>query len=83
MSANLHLVRGVLLLAAVGSLSLGQDRPRLRPVPKDDQGVKTGPAVGAKIPHFEAVDQNGKTQTFESLRGPNGLLLLIVRSADW
>ena len=38
-------------------LGLGQDRPRLRPLPKDDQGVKTGPAVGAKIPDFEAVDQ--------------------------
>jgi peroxiredoxin len=38
---------------------------------------------GAKIPGFELKDQAGKTQTFESLRGPNGLLLVFSRSADW
>jgi hypothetical protein len=45
--------------------------------------VKTGPAVGKKIPAFEAKDQNGKTQTLKSLSGPKGLVLLFVRSADW
>ncbi|MBI5085619.1 MAG: hypothetical protein HZB13_13590 [Acidobacteria bacterium] len=45
--------------------------------------VKTGPEVGQKIPAFEAMDQNGKLQTLESLRGPKGLVLLFVRSADW
>jgi len=39
--------------------------------------------VGSKIPHFEAHDQSGKLQNFETLRGPNGLALLFVRSADW
>jgi hypothetical protein len=46
-------------------------------------GVKTGPAVGERIPSFEAVDHSGKTQTFASLRGPKGLVLLFHRSADW
>ena len=45
--------------------------------------IATGPAVGEKIPDFEAVDQNGKRQTFDSLKGPNGLLLMFHRSADW
>lgn len=45
--------------------------------------LPTGPAVGEKIPQFEAQDQNGNRQTFETLRGPNGLLLLFYRSADW
>ena len=45
--------------------------------------AKTGPAVGAPIPAFEAADQNGKPRTFADLRGPNGLVLLFVRSADW
>jgi peroxiredoxin len=45
--------------------------------------LNTGPAVGEKIPQFEAVDQSGRRQTFDSLRGPNGLLLLFHRSADW
>jgi hypothetical protein len=39
--------------------------------------------VGTRIPAFQAVDQNGRPQTFESLRGPHGLALLFVRSADW
>ncbi len=46
-------------------------------------GLPTGPAVGATVPAFEAVDQTGAQQTFASLAGPNGLLLLFYRSADW
>jgi hypothetical protein len=45
--------------------------------------IKTGPAVGARIPEFEAADQDGHTRTFASLRGPKGLALMFVRSADW
>ena len=47
------------------------------------QTLKTGPAIGQKIPAFELTDHTGKAQTFESLRGPKGLLLLFHRSADW
>jgi hypothetical protein len=42
-----------------------------------------GPAVGAKIPAFEARDQSGKAQRLATLTGPKGLYLLFVRSADW
>ena len=45
--------------------------------------VKTGPDPGQKIPVFALKDQTGKTQTLETLRGPKGLVLLFVRSADW
>ena len=45
--------------------------------------IKTGPDPGQKIPAFALQDQSGKTQTLESLRGPKGLVLLFVRSADW
>ncbi|MFN3323463.1 MAG: hypothetical protein ACK5AZ_08210 [Bryobacteraceae bacterium] len=48
-----------------------------------EASLKTGPAVGARIPVFEAVDHTGQPRTFESLRGPNGLVLVFVRSADW
>ena len=65
------------------SLSSAEKQRRLRPVPKLDQNVRTGPAIGARIPVFAAVDQNGRRQTFETLRGPKGLVLLFVRSADW
>jgi len=59
------------------------DRPRLRPLTDQSANPKTGPAVGAHIPAFEVVDMNGKRQTFETLKGPKGLLLTFVRSADW
>jgi hypothetical protein len=48
-----------------------------------EPSINTGPAVGERIPEFEAVDQFGRRQTFETLRGTNGLLLLFHRSADW
>ena len=45
--------------------------------------LPTGPDIGARIPDFAAADQSGKQQTFASLRGPKGLVLMFVRSADW
>ena len=46
-------------------------------------GPDAGPAVGQQVPAFEARDQHGERRTFESLRGPEGLLLVFFRSADW
>src|SRR5260370_20322340 len=43
----------------------------------------SGIKVGEKIPSIAANDQFGHPQTFESLRGKQGLLLLFSRSADW
>ena len=45
--------------------------------------IKTGPEVGSRIPAFEAADLDGEHQSFETLRGQLGLVLLFVRSADW
>ena len=45
--------------------------------------AKMGPAVGSPIPPFAAIDQNGKTQTFASVKGPKGAFVLFIRSADW
>ena len=42
-----------------------------------------GLAVGQEAPAFSARDQFGRTQTLDSLRGPNGTVLLFFRSADW
>jgi hypothetical protein len=39
--------------------------------------------VGERIPLLQGVDQFGKKQDFNSLKGPNGLVLLFFRSADW
>ena len=42
-----------------------------------------GPAVGARVPPFEAVDHTGAKQGLRGLSGEHGLLLLFFRSADW
>ena len=42
-----------------------------------------GPKVGETLPPIEAMDQNGRTQDFASLKGPNGLVFVFFRSADW
>ena len=47
------------------------------------EGSGPGPAVGDRLPAFEAPDQDGKRQDFESLRGKNGLLLNFNRSVVW
>ena len=45
--------------------------------------LSIGLAVGEKAPAFSARDQFGHTQTLDSLKGPNGTVLLFFRSADW
>ena len=42
-----------------------------------------GPQVGEEIPTFDLPDQNGLRHTHETVRGPNGSLILFHRSADW
>jgi hypothetical protein len=42
-----------------------------------------GPAVGSRGPDFTAVDQDGRSRSLHSLMGPNGLMLVFFRSADW
>jgi hypothetical protein len=45
--------------------------------------MSIGLAVGQKAPNFSARDEFGHVQTLESLKGPNGTVLLFFRSADW
>ena len=52
--------------------------PPSRPDPRS-----LGPAIGESLPAFEAADQNGRMRDFASLKGPNGLVLVFFRSADW
>jgi len=44
---------------------------------------KLGPRVGERVPDFSLKDQNGKTQTLQSIMGPKGAMLVFIRSADW
>lgn len=45
--------------------------------------MSIGLAVGQKAPAFSVHDQFGRVQTLDSLKGPNGTVLLFFRSADW
>jgi hypothetical protein len=45
--------------------------------------MSIGLAVGQKAPNFSARDEFGHVQTLETLKGPNGAVLLFFRSADW
>ncbi len=47
------------------------------------QTIKTGPAVGERVPDFSAQDQTGHQQTIKSIMGPKGVMLVFFRSADW
>ena len=42
-----------------------------------------GPAVGSAMPPIEAADHTGTVRDLASLTGERGLLLFMVRSADW
>ena len=65
----------VLLL---GVSALAQTPPR----PKIDVS-KLGPQPGDRVPDFSLKDQNGQTQTIQSIMGPKGAMLVFLRSADW
>ena len=45
--------------------------------------MSIGLAVGQKAPTFSARDEFGRVQTLDTLKGPNGTVLLFFRSADW
>lgn len=42
-----------------------------------------GPQVGERVPDFSLQDQSGSVRTLQSIMGPNGAMLVFVRSADW
>ncbi len=42
-----------------------------------------GPSLGARLPMLKALDQQGVPRSLENLAGSQGVLLLLVRSADW
>ncbi len=52
-------------------------------VKAQNDGATSGLNVGEKIPDFTLPDQNGKQKSFRDLAGPDGLLLVFTRSADW
>jgi hypothetical protein len=74
--------RGVVPLVLLLFACASEERqlPHDAPLPPPDQ---RGPAVGQPLPPLSLPDQDGRVRSFDSLRGANGLLLVLVQSADW
>ena len=45
--------------------------------------AELGPQIGEIVPDFSLPDQNGDTWTRDSIMGPEGAMLVFIRSADW
>lgn len=63
-------------LSIVAATGLSAERQRI-------VVAELGPRVGENVPDFKLSDQFGEIQTLDSVMGPNGLMLLFHRSADW
>jgi hypothetical protein len=79
---------GAFVLATSFALALLCIPTRSAPPPTSSQAPVPGHSsstlkVGDKIPAFRAVDQFGVERDFANLKGPNGLVMLFFRSADW
>jgi len=72
-------VVAMMLWAVVGPFVTAA-QPAAPPLP-DIQTL--GPQVGSAVPDFTLQDQHGQPRTLESLMGPQGLMLVFHRSADW
>lgn len=55
----------------------------LTDIPTGSRGMVSGPEIGERIPDFEALDQNGNLVSLSDVMGPNGAMVVFVRSADW
>ena len=85
-------IRGARGLAAALALSLFALPALSQPVystqfltdiPTGSRGMVSGPEIGERIPDFEALDQNGDLVSLSDVMGPNGAMVVFVRSADW
>lgn len=77
--ALLSLLSGVLLLGT-GTLHGAEPADT---APQPSYSDQWGPAVGARLPLLAADDQTGSPRALADLVGRKGLLLVLVRSADW
>lgn len=79
-TARVHALRRTGTALAMGTALLGAT---LLPGSPAMAEIATGPEVGEKIPALDARDQHGKMRSFDDLKGPEGLLVLFYRTADW
>jgi cytochrome oxidase Cu insertion factor (SCO1/SenC/PrrC family) len=77
-----------IFFAASVTLATEANSPKATPAHVSLQAATPGHAssilkVGDRMPTFRAVDQFGTERDFANLKGPNGLVILFFRSADW
>jgi hypothetical protein len=75
-------LNGMMRRMAAGGADI-QTADWLEFVAAQNDGALTGPPIGAKVPPFSLPDQHGGMRALADLSGPNGLLLVFSRSADW
>lgn len=82
---RLHHHIQVIVLLALPCIRLNADAAAdadaVRRLLSDASGV--GVAAGTAAPEIGLKDQNGRDRDRRSLTGPNGLVLVFFRSADW
>ena len=89
MAKNIRAARGlaaalVLSLFALPALSQPVYSTQfLTDIPMGSRGMISGPEIGERIPDFEALDQNGDLVSLSDVMGPEGAMVVFVRSADW
>ena len=79
---SLHLMATLAGLLAFASVANGQDANESA----ERQPIivaELGPQVGEQVPDFDLRDQFGRPRNLDSIMGPNGVMLLFHRSADW
>ncbi len=69
--------------AASGQAKAAKANLRKQPMTAAQYQEQWGPAVGSTIKSLAAMDHRGELRQLTDLAGPNGLLLFLVRSADW
>jgi len=84
-SAFHHFLIAVLWVAAALTVDPATAEPMPQsPSPSAVPDVqRLGPQVGERVPDFTLTDQQGRSHTLTSLLGPQGLMLVFFRSADW
>ena len=71
----------ILTLCSVLALGTAWTAVAQAPPLPDVDGL--GPQVDDTVPSFSLNDQTGAVRDLASLMGPNGLMLVFSRSADW
>jgi hypothetical protein len=70
---------GTIVLIASAAYARPAPQGQFVPIDLDERG----PQVGDTIPEFTLEDQYGEMWTDQSIIGPNGTMLVFIRSADW